>query len=535
MINLSDLALDKRVLQVLNAEGIVDMQDILTTLEVYKFLSRQKILEILNKCIPDQEFANVCVRDVKRDSLFAETEEAYSVIIHAINHKDLIVYSSIYTEVDTHSIEIMHPRHTFVFKKVTDVNFAELCNTADKQEFRANLLWKRYLLEALEQQATDLHFTVAHEGNTIIYPVQYRRNGQLLDSSLFELTQELNKEIVHSLIESNTGANTMDISTSFGVTTVIDDVFQDGSLELRVSAMQVKGGYRCVLRIQPTTSTSRSISELGFPEDAQEALHALTKRLSGLTLITGAICTGKNTTACAMAKEMVKEPISLIGFDSPIEIHMPFAQVDYKEDVNDLLNCVRLVKKQDIDVAFLNELPTKEVALAVRDLVNSSVGVITTIHLDRIWHLPYRLKEYYGEDYADILTRMNGVVNQKMYPILCPYCQEEALVSALEDTKKVEFLHNHGVHKYRYAKGCSRCTDRKLGRKGFILGKNQPYVEYLLFTPEIYAQLVECSDIYAVEGFLRQIMLERRQSLEFRLLEGIQTSQLDLSALDSIL
>lgn len=78
----------------------------------------------------------------------------------------------------------------------------------------------------------------------------------------------------------------------------------------------------------------------------------------------------------------------MISYDSPIEVLMPFPQVDYKDDPKRLLDCVRLAKKQDIDIAFLNEIPSKDVAFAVKDLVTSSIGVITTLHLNRIWDLP---------------------------------------------------------------------------------------------------------------------------------------------------
>lgn len=83
---------------------------------------------------------------------------------------------------------------------------------------------------------------------------------------------------------------------------------------------------------------------------------------------------------------------------------MPFTQVDYGGDESTLLNAVRLAKKQDVNVAYINELPNKEVAFSVRDLVNSSVYVLTTMHMDRLWHLPYKLKEYYGDQFKDVIS-----------------------------------------------------------------------------------------------------------------------------------
>ena len=73
-----------------------------------------------------------------------------------------------------------------------------------------------------------------------------------------------------------------------------------------------------------------------------------------------------------------------------------------------------------ISCGFSHEIPDKSIVFGIQDLVNSSIGVITTTHLDRIWNLPYKLKEYFGETYKDMISQINGVVNQKMFIKQCP-------------------------------------------------------------------------------------------------------------------
>ena len=53
---------------------------------------------------------------------------------------------------------------------------------------------------------------------------------------------------------------------------------------------------------------------------------------------------------------MVKLPIKLVSYEYPIEVLMPVSQVDYANNEEILLNAIRLAKKQDVNVAFLNEI-----------------------------------------------------------------------------------------------------------------------------------------------------------------------------------
>ena len=185
-------------------------------------------------------------------------------------------------------------------------------------------------------------------------------------SDLFTLNKDLNKEIISKFIEKKTNSISLDLNNSSGVTTNKSGLFKTHSLELRISANAVADGLRCVMRLQEKTTTSLQMNELGFDKEIQEVIEELAYHNSGITFITGAIRTGKNTTAFAIANGKVKENLSMISYDSPIEVLMPFPQVDYKDDPKRLLDCVRLAKKQDIDIAFLNEIPSCSGVIFIR-------------------------------------------------------------------------------------------------------------------------------------------------------------------------
>jgi len=512
------------VLRIFQDAAITDCKTATFCLEQYKFTTRSRIIETLSGYSGDPVLD---INGVSRDGSLESLEKQYHVIAEAGTEKQLVIYYPFFDPPRKEPLELQMDRYRVSYIAVTPYNFAVL--TGREPSWDAEMLFKRILIEAVNLRATDLHFCVGHENLVPRYPVKYRKNGELLEMGLFTLDAHLNQKIISQLIENKTSANSIDLQTASGVTAVADDPLGNGKLELRISANKVEGGWHYVIRIQTKEVFNFEIGSLGFPEGVQDALHRMTKKRSGIVFITGGIRTGKNTTAFAMANEMTKDTIKIVSYEFPIEVLMPFPQVNYRGKTDILLNSVRLAKKQDIDVAFINELPDKEVAFAVQDLVNSSVYVITTIHIDRLWHLPYKLKEYYGEDYKDIISQINAVFNQKMFAVPCRECQNRKLVADLEMGRRM-LLEKHGVASYGESTGCTLC-----GGTGVQSGVNQPYVEYLIFTNDLKSSLLACREPFEMEAILKEEAIRKGQSLEFTMSAAIGDGRLGVDALDSIL
>lgn len=506
-------------------------EELVFLLELYKLIPRESIVEILKS-----EFPNLTmVRKVHRNSDFISIEQENTVIIDQLNQKELRIIYPVFHEIDLTKLSLSLYKYEIELYQVTKVNFLELADIDIKDFYDSDILFKRILLAAIELNATDLHFTVEHKGNGVLYPVYYRAGGNFNQLDIIPLNQKLNRDIISKFIEKKTNSYSLDLTTSNGVVTSTDKLFKGRKIELRISANAVIDGYRCVIRIQEQTTTSLRISELGFADSVTHELYRLSEKRNGITLITGAIRTGKNTTACAIAHELVNKKLSLIGYDSPIEILMPFPQIDYAENPDNLLNCVRLAKKQDVDIAILNEIPSKEVAFAIKDLVNSSVGVITTIHLNRLWDLPFRLHEYYGDSYKEIISQMNGVVNQKMFGVMCPYCQDKKLVADLEEDYLKDYLLENDIKFVHINAGCESCYNLRTHEIGSVIGKNQPIAEILMFTDEIKQSLLKAATTWEMSDILYKILHERKQNLEFYMLEAIQNGKLSYKNLQYVI
>lgn len=538
LLNVRDFGLQKEVVKIFESKIYSDNTELITDLEIYKFMSRNEILKHLKFEFPELIFENV--KSVNRKEEFLTIEGRYGILLDHIDSKSVKVIKSVFQTLDQTNLELdLKQFKEIEIVNITDVNFRELSEYVYRPKYDPMILFKRILIEVIKLNGTDLHFGVIHRNMRAEYPIQYRVNGDLYDLDLFTLDKELNHSIISTLVETKTSANSLDLSLPDGITANSSDILDNGNVELRIAANKVKDGLQCVIRIQEKKTFSYTIDSLGFSKEAQDFLMWLSKKRSGITLITGAIRTGKNTTAFALANEMIKYPIKMIDYSSPIEVLMPFNQVDYLADENNLLACVRLAKKQDVNVAFLNEIPSKEVAFAVKDLVNSSIHVITTIHMDRIWHLPYKLNEYYGDSYKDVISQINGVMNQKMFDVMCPNCREVYPTSSIRDLAKKAFLEERGLQNVWVAKGCEKCisTVKHSGhnKTGSVIGANQPYVEFLRFDDKLKSRLLACDHAWQMEEIIKEVVRENKNTLEDTMFDGIQRGVLDYNALDYIL
>lgn len=515
------------IIRYLTDAGIFGERNLLEALEAYKFVTAEDIASAYND--EGVQPYEVVVRDINRQEEFTSLEKKYNVLLEKHSSDTIFVYAELLSSPRITSLELELGLYNVEVFYVTPYNFMQLMYPEKPYAYKADVLFKRILIQALRLRATDLHFDVKHIEMEPAYTISYRRGSDLFEMDLFNLNKILNSDIISKLIESKTGVSSLDLLDPSGVVASASNLLGSNDVELRIAANKVQDGYHYVIRIQQKETFSFSLNKLGFAKTVLEDLEEITRKRNGITLITGAIRTGKNTTAFALANEIKDQPIKIISYESPIEVLMPFTQVDYLGDENILLNAVRLAKKQDVNIAFLNEIPNKEVAFAIRDLANSSVHVITTMHMNRIWHLPYKLKEYYGEDYKDVISQINGVFNQKMFGVNCDKCRHSVLVDEFKINKRKEFFASHGIKTAITTHGCSSCKG-----SGLKTGANQPYVEHLIFSEEIIDKLLACDHPFQMEVIIREEVRKKQQTLEEYMMTGFVNGDIPLNALDQI-
>lgn len=506
--------------------GISDNDEaIVKYIEDYHILPRETLVKKINKVIGEDIVNLVLVDDVNRYSSLEEFEKKYNIIIHVINAQSILVYYDIfkYDDLDEDSLRIdLSEFSNVIIRAITPGNLRELQGLElDDEDYDYEFMLKALVIDCVEKGATDLHINTRHKNMQPYYTIDYRRDNHMWRNNDWKMSATMTKKLVYKTIARKTEANENDLLLS-GVEASIKDLLGDGKYELRVTAIRTLMGYKSAIRIQRLKTISMKIEELGFDEVVQSELQFLSKKYTGLTLITGPIRSGKNTTAFAMTNDMELDKYSIMDISSPVEIRMDFPQVDYGGGANALLATLKKCKKLDLDLAVINEIPSKEVAFGVRDLINSSVGVITTTHLDRVWHIPHKLKDYYGEDYKDIMSQINAVINQKMYVKQCPYCSSKVLVDTAPP-KIREYLQSYGVASIYINDGCPKCND------GRLHGGIQPYAEVLVFTPQIKEELRKCKEAYEMESYIKEIMTKEKSSLDYKVCDAIEKGILHYS------
>lgn len=447
---------------------------------------------------------------------FKEIAERYNIIISKA--KTLTVYVPLNVDLDRAALELDIPGYQIVYKYIANLNLRLIrtgmsIDTISNRviNIRPKLLFRRLILDCIECGGTDIHFESRYIEKMPNHIIRYRIKRELKPSS-FKLEWSVTQTMLQTVVAKLTTCSSQDLESAAGITTEVADLFGDATCEVRVTGCRVAAGYYIVMAIQTTTTTTMRVDQLGFPAQDVEKIRSLSKRRTGLTLVTGEMRSGKNTTIFAMLNEIINDPIRIIGYENPIENRMPFPQKDYKGDVEVLKNLMRLAKKEDLDIAMLNEIPNAEVAFAVRDLVNSAIGVITTTHIDRVWHVPYKLNEFFGKEYKTILSQLNAVINQKMFRRWeAPESQPmQKRILSKEQGDFEMFCWKYGVRQYFQPEDAEKVTYRL-----------QPLVEIIIFSDDMKSAMKNNDEIWRTEDIIRSHVEKCNGRIEHKLAEYI--------------
>lgn len=509
---------------------ITDEQEIIRTIEKYKLIPREEIVRRMNKIYNGDYMKTVELQYVTRSDNLYKLEKKHNVVIHLINSSSCIVYYNPFEELDKETIRMeLDDFNNIKFQAITERNLEELNHIQIKaSDYDYDLLLKFLVLDCVACGGTDLHINTRHSKLKTYYTIDYRRDNYMWRNDNFRFNQETIRNFVYKTIERKTEKGVYQDIAATGVSANVPDLLGDGKYELRVTVVSTLRGWKMTARIQRMKTVSLKIQELGFDKPVEDNLKFLATKTDGLTLITGPVRSGKNTTAFAMANNMDLDKLTVMDYSSPVEVFMDFSQVDYGGSEETLKAHIAKAKKLDVDIAFINEIPSKDVAFGIRDLVNSSIGVITTTHLNRVWHIPHKLKEYFGDDYKDMMSQINAVINQKMYVKQCPHCTRTILIDSLDKPIR-EYLEMYGVVSVTENDGCDKCE------QGMLKGGIQPFTEMLIFTEEVKKALRVCDYPYQMEDVIYNLLHQRKESLDYKVTEAIKEGKLHYKAVITLL
>lgn len=500
-------AFDSREYSSLKVEDLHG-SELIDTLLLMRFLTKTRVAAVLQEKY-GQEF--VWLDSDPTPPEFKNVSERYGVFFESNGPQRMKIYVPLDQDLDDAMLQVDVPNYIFTFSYIAACNYRMILHNLDGEvlslrlaPFRPLLLFRRLIIDCCHNGGTDIHFQSVYVDKQPVHTIAYRINRELRPST-FKVDWELTKRIIQAAVAKLSTASAADLDSRAGVTTDIADLFADSTCDLRLTAMPDEAGIYVDIAIQNTTTTTMKLPELGFSKKDVSLIREISKRRTGLTLVTGEMRSGKNTTIFALLNEIIDQPIRIVEYSNPVENRMPFIQVNYKGDLDVLKNLLRLAKKQDIDLAVLNEIPNADVAFAVRDLVNSAIGVITTTHIDRIWHAPNKLYEFFGRDYKSIVSQLNAILNHKMFrKWKGPGLQRKIFEPT--DSEFDQRVYKYGVRQYYVPEDPS-----------LIRYSLQPLTEILVMTDDIKSRMLNFDEMWRAEDLIRNEIGQSKGRIEYKL------------------
>jgi twitching motility protein PilT len=265
------------------------------------------------------------------------------------------------------------------------------------------------LIEAKEQQASDLHLTV-HA------PPMLRMDGNLEPLDLPPLTAQDTQRLVYSIL-NDTQKQKFELNWELDLSIEIADVGR-----FRVNVHKQRGAVEAAFRV--VSEEIRSIRQLGLPPVVEE----MARRDSGLVLVTGPTGSGKTTTMAAMVNQINEERrCVIITIEDPIEyIHRNrrsiVKQREVTSDTKSFTDALRHVLRQDPDVICVGEMRDLETIQTALTAAETGHLVLATIHtpdavqtVDRIIDVfpPYQQQQVR----IQVAATLQGIVAQQLLPV----------------------------------------------------------------------------------------------------------------------
>ena len=223
------------------------------------------------------------------------------------------------------------------------------------------------LREACERGSSDLHLTVG-------LPPVVRVDGSLLRLNYQPLSPTETQRLIYDIL-------TNDQVQQFEKIRELDFSYSvRGVGRFRVNVYKQRGSVGAALRTIPDRIPT--FEQLNLPPILRE----LSRKHSGLILVTGPTGSGKSTTIACMIDTINSErPVHIMTMEDPIEyLHRHkrgmVNQRELKTDTDSFANALRAVLRQDPDVILIGEMRDLETIQTALTLAETGHLVFGTLH-----------------------------------------------------------------------------------------------------------------------------------------------------------
>jgi twitching motility protein PilT len=263
---------------------------------------------------------------------------------------------------------------------------------------------------AMERKASDIHLTVG-------LPPMIRLDGEITSLPYAILQpQDVRRLVFDCLSDEQVEKleNTHELDFGYSVR---------GLARFRFNVYMQRGSYAAALRAIPTKIPS--FEDLGLPVVIRE----ISKRTSGLVLVTGPTGSGKSTTIASMIDDINTNRTShIMTIEDPIEyLHQHkkcmINQREMHSDTFSFHNSLRAVLREDPDIILVGELRDLETIEAALTLAETGHLVFATLHTRNAPSTVDRIVDVFPSDQQAQIrvllgNTLEGVVSQQLLPRL---------------------------------------------------------------------------------------------------------------------
>lgn len=266
------------------------------------------------------------------------------------------------------------------------------------------------LRAAMERKASDIHITVG-------LPPMIRMDGEMVQLPYRPLTPQDTRRLIYDVL-SDEQLNKFETKheLDFGYSVA-------GLARYRFNVYMQRNSVAGALRVIPTKIPS--FESLGLPPVIRE----MSKRSSGLVLVTGPTGSGKSTTIASMIDDINETRTShILTIEDPIEyLHSHkrcmVNQREMHSDTYSFHDALRAVLREDPDIILVGELRDLETIEAALTLSETGHLVFGTLHTRNAPATIDRIVDVFPTDQQDQIrvllgNTLEGVVSQQLMPKL---------------------------------------------------------------------------------------------------------------------
>jgi type II secretory ATPase GspE/PulE/Tfp pilus assembly ATPase PilB-like protein len=271
------------------------------------------------------------------------------------------------------------------------------------------------ILEAINEQATDIHFEPYEED----FRIRYR-----IDGILYEIPTPAKITHFQSAIASR-------IKVMAELNVAEHRLPQDGKIkikvgedeyDLRVSVLPTPFGESVSIRI--LSRRPYTLEELGLFDEDLKKINELIRKPHGIILVTGPTGSGKTTTLYACLTKINSPAKNIITIEDPIEYQIKgITQMQVLPKIEfTFANALRSMLRHDPDVMMVGEIRDLETAeLAIRTALTGHL-VFSTLHTNDAAGAITRLLDMKIEPYL-VSSSIEAIIAQRLVRKICQKCK----------------------------------------------------------------------------------------------------------------